>query len=227
MKQIVWQNNIKELLYTKTDPEEFQKLIEQITDLYVTQFKISGKVWCDLKYLNTVLMLFFTYFKKFNNPSQVFFSLVFKNISNDTSEDKRLNLDLFKAFANVNTDFYICSNNTKCGVYYLLTQDEFLTNDVGVSENDFELFKDILLYANVVKVRPNIWSGLLFDSEHGLSFKYKGPVTPEILKEMILPALDIMRENLTKFNSDFIRKAYHERIMHILETYPTLKVKGR
>lgn len=227
MNEILWCKNIKELLYFKSSSEDFDKIIYELNQTYLLNFKKEKKVWCDFKYLNTCLLLYFSYFKKLNNPHQIFFSLLFKNIVKENSSDSKPNLSLLKSFCEKDREYFICSPSMYTGIKFLLTQEEYCINDVGVTENDFNILHDIILYCLSIKIKPNIWSGLLFDSEHGLSFKYKGTVETEELKNLILPVLDIMQVNVSHFKTPYIKQIYVERILYILDKYPTLKVKGR
>lgn len=227
MNEILWCKNIKELLYSKSNEEDFTKIINELNKIYLSNFKKEFKVWCDFKYLNTCLLLYFSYFKKLNNPHSIFFSLLFKNIIKENSSDSKPNLALFKSFINTDRDYFICSPSIYNSVQFLISQEDYCINDVGVTENDFNILHDILLYGLTVKVKPNVWSGLLFDSEHGLSFKYKGTFSPEELRDLILPVLDLMQENVIKFKTPYIKQIYVERILYVLDTYPTLKIKGR
>ena len=229
MDELLWQNNIKDLIYPNLSKEEFEDLIQDITQLYLNSFLNGVKVWCDITYLNTCLLLLFAYFKKVDNPLQVFYALIFHNIVEEPSANRFLvesNMESLRYFMDRDLTYPICNSKTTRSISFLISQEEFIPNDFNVTENEFNILKDIILYASHDQIKPNIWSGLSYKSDHGLSFKFKGAVQQDQLKSFVLPILSIMKKKSFLFNTPFLKELYNNRINFILDEYSNLKFKG-
>lgn len=145
MNEIIYINNIKERLFNDLPYDVFIKHIEYLYSLFLEN---STHFWYDIKYLNSCLELFFIYFDQIKTPLPVFYSL------------------------------FLCINYQKDKVLsskinYLLSNDEYIFNDLNINEEDFYIFKSIITYNDYVKIYPNLFTGLSLESENGLVFKFK------------------------------------------------------
>lgn len=154
MNEIIYINNIKERLFNHLSEEQFNIYLKDFSDLYQNK---SNHVWYDIKYLNSCLDLFFIYFNKFNDPLSVFYSFFFKD------------LEKLRSFT--------LDKKTKQKISYFNHCSEFILNDLNIKENDFDLYKSILIYNDYICIPTNdsskLYSGLSVESEKGLSFKFK------------------------------------------------------
>lgn len=169
--------------------------------------------------------MYLTYFKKLNDPLSAFYSLVFYRIIDEEELDQAVNVSAFKNFVTRDTTYPIAHTRVNNYVSFVLQNKTFINNDLNISENDFNIIKDIILYTDYIKIKPNIWSGLSFESDHGLTFKYKGDVDKNTLHSVVLDILDVMKKNCIHFHTDIFKSLYNDRINFILSEYKNLKLK--
>lgn len=154
MNEIIYINNIKERLFNHLSEEQFNTHLKDLLGLYQNK---SNHIWYDVKYINSCLDLFFIYFNKFNDPLSIFYAFFFK----DLEKLKSYNLD----------------KKIKQKISYFNCCPEYLANDLNIKENDFDLYKSILIYNDYLNIPTNdksrLYSGLSIESEKGLSFKFK------------------------------------------------------
>lgn len=169
--EIIWYQNTKQLLFKELPYEDFDHLFKSINSFYQSIATINTRLWYDFKYLNSVLNLYFINFSKFKNPRPVFFALLFKYIAKGTIKSRTSSEEFFNKFCSLDRSYSL--GNIRTSVNYYLVQNEFIPNDLGIIDSDFNLFNDILLSNTPVEVAPNVLSGVYFGYDEGLSFKFK------------------------------------------------------
>lgn len=155
MDEIVYINNIKEKILPNLKESDVDAYIKSLADSFKTH---SDHIWYDLKYLNTLLELYFIYYSKIKEPKAFFYALIFKNLP-------------YKILDKLIENDKQLRNKVSC-----LLNDTYLLNDLGITENDYDLLNSILLYAQYIEVpvpAGKLYSGISYDIEKGLSFKFK------------------------------------------------------
>lgn len=169
--EIIWYHNTKQLLYKDFDYDNFNHLFKSINSFYQNVFPVTSRLWYNFKYINSILNLYFINFSKFKNPLPIFYALIFKHISTETLRLKVSSVEFFNMF--YKQDRLYPLGNIKSHVIFYLTNEYFINNDIGVVESDFNLFTDILIINSPIKISSNIFSGVYFGFDDGLSFKFK------------------------------------------------------
>lgn len=159
---ILWSKNIHQLLFNHLEEDCFNLFIADLESCYT--LNKSKHIWKDFQYLNTCLDLFLSYIDKIKNPVVLFYAIIFSNIPDKSK------LKLF--IANDRT-YDICNTKLIPKVLFLLNNDEFVNNDFGVTQEDFNYYQDILKYSEGIKIESNIFVGLSIQTDKGLSFKFK------------------------------------------------------
>ena len=208
MDDLIYIKNIKERLFEGMPQEDFDSFISNLLIIFE---KNSSHIWYDLKYINTCLELFFIYYKKVKNPLPFFYSLFFKNI--DTS---------FLSAVKLHSEI-------KSSIFFFTNTEEYLSNDLGITEQEYDLFKSILQYADYINIPVPVgvlYSGLSSESEKGLSFKFKGPVDKSKLVDYISNILEDMATRYYEMFDKDIAQLYYNKINFILTESKNFKVKG-
>lgn len=162
--------------------------------------------------------MFLSSLKTIENPKAIFFALIFNHMIseyNNTEYSLRSNLDSFDYFVSQTRSYDLIS--IKRAVKLLISEDEFIVNDL-ISEKDFKLFKDILLYYRPIEILPEVF-GILYETEQGFSFKFRTNHSKEELKVLVIPILDLMMQNSTLFNNKNLKLAYTEKVNSLLLKY--------
>lgn len=182
-----------------------------------------GKTWADWSYIQNVLCTFLVYNNKIINKQAVFFALFFSNIFSETLENKsdNVNIETLEEFLKETRSFNIAR-------YYkasmlLMSEEEYIPNDV-ISEQDFQMYKDILLLNAPYEIRKGLF-GVVDDSTFTFKFRKKLDITPDELKELIPECINSMLSILKAFYIKENRYLYTSNLGKILTTYEKLKAK--
>lgn len=169
--EITWYNNLKQLVFNNYTYEEYDHIFKTLNEVYRSVSPNSDRLWFDFKYLNSLLNLYFINHSKFKNPYPIFFALVFKHITSETRQSKTTSLEMFNRFLQLDRTYSLgtLGRPTK----FLLSTDTYVSNDMGICESDFDLYKDILLTHIPAKISPTLIAGIYFGSSNDLLFKFR------------------------------------------------------
>lgn len=184
----------------------------------------SGKVWADWKYMQNVLQTFLVCAPKVQNKPAVFFALFFNNLFKETNLEltsNKLNIDSLRAFLYDDRTFNI-SQYYRASLF-LLSNSEYINNDV-ISENDYNLFRDILVFNHPFEVRKGVFG--IIRSEKDFSFKYSNnDLSIDEYKKLIPECLRLMIYNVTKITDRNLSINYASMLNGLLKHSTTMKVK--
>lgn len=138
--------------------------------------------------------------------------------------DDYLNIDvltenlkhLYKIFHD-NIDYDI--NQYYKRVIFLLTNNEYLTNDLNISELDFNLYQDILLYQQPLVYFDNKYT--CHHDEEGLSLINFGRSTLpiEYIQKNLLNLLHSFEDRIDIFNTEHFKFLYLNKINKFYNKY--------
>ena len=169
--EIIWNNNIKQLVFPEYSYEDYDHVFKTLNKVYNNVSNEGGRLWFDFKYLNSLLNLYLINHSKFKNPYPIFFSLLFKNITSETKKVKTNSIELFNLFLQLDRTYSL--GTVGRAVRFILSNENYIANDLGVNESDFNLYKDILLTHNPAKISSNLIAGIYFGTSNDLVFKFR------------------------------------------------------
>ena len=169
--EITWYNNLKQLVFNNYTYEDYNHIFKTLNEVYRNVSSNSNRLWFDFKYLNSLLNLYLTNHSKFKNPYPIFFALVFKHITSETRQSKVTSFEMFNKFLQLDRTYSLGPINRS--IKFLLMNELYVSNDLGICESDFDLYKDILLTHTPAKISPNIIAGIYFGSSNDLLFKFR------------------------------------------------------
>lgn len=160
-------------------------------------------------------------YKKFNNPKAIFFAIIFHHILKEPVNNLlsfKLNVECFDHFMQQDRSFAL-GNNIINPVKFLIQNVDYISNDF-LTENDFNLYRDILLYYSPIQINSYTFSGFMFDIENGLCFRYKNSnMTQEKLIELSFLVLDHMKLYSKLFKNQDLKYLYTDRINVLYKQY--------
>ncbi len=200
MKEIIFINNIKERLFDLLPQKDFDSILDKL----LNETLKDNHIWYDIKYINSCLELFFIYFNKFNKPLPVFYCLF-------------------------NTSTIDLPSTISRQISFLKHSKEFINNDLNISENDFNLYKSILIYCNYVEVptqnSSKLYGGLSSETDKGISFKFKGKIDRDKLIENMSFIIEEMTVRYEQIFNEEIKQIYLDKIHYLVSEYKNFKVR--
>lgn len=191
-------------------------LFQTLTSLYTEK----QKVWASLEYLNSIILNYLIVYKFLNNPDVVFFALVFKYIQYDeylldANIVNELNIKCFENFLkDVSFDL-----NVK-GVKYLLRSDSFLSNDLNITENDYNFYHDILLHSKPLNVFEERYTCYYYDDLLKIHNYFKGEKPRlKIEKEQIILILETMQDKNCCFKTSLFKINHSNKVNKFISHY--------
>ena len=169
--EITWYNNIKQLVFNNYTYEDYDNIFKTLNEVYRSASPSSDRLWFDFKYLNSLLNLYLINHSKFKNPYPIFFALIFKHITSETRMFKTSSVEMFNRFLQLERTYSLDSVNK--AVKFLLLNNVYTPNDLGICESDFDLYNDILLTHKPAKISPTLIAGVYFGSSYDLLFKFR------------------------------------------------------
>ena len=187
-EKIVWLETIRLALFNDLSKSKYETLIKNISiDL---QYGITQdlKSWATVDYLNELIILFISKINLFENPTAVFFALLFKYGLIDKLNDyhsTNMNIEFFQTFMNkYGKDFDI--ERYSQAAQFLIINEQYEFNDM-ISQNDLVLFNDIIMYFNPIDIVPNV-RVIYFQPETSVVFQFnKEKFSKEQIDTMMLP----------------------------------------
>lgn len=159
-------------------------------------------IWYDINYINSCLELFFIYFDNINNPLSLFYSF-FKKNNPPQSLLKQKN--------------------------FLNNYDTFINNDIGVTENDFNIYKSIVTYCSFVHIKFKnnsiLFCGISQEIPKGIMFKKKGDIDNTKIKEYLPQIVSKLYEKSEEILFLEIKTIYLKQVDYIVSNYSKFKVK--
>lgn len=174
-----------------------------------------------------MLFDYLTVFKKFNTPLPFFFALIFKFIYQEPHRKRynpSLNAEVFLNFLKTDRSYQL-GINLKNQVLFCLINNEYVVNDVGISQSDFQLFQDILLKSSPVVISHQIFLGLLISEVASLQFRYRGQFTQEDLQEAIPDSILQLTSREQYIVDPHLKRSFKDEINLIKSQQKMLKFK--
>ena len=89
----------------------------------------------------------------------------------ETKKVKTNSIELFNLFLQLDRTYSL--GTVGRAVRFILSNENYIANDFGVNESDFNLYKDILLTHNPAKISSNLIAGIYFGTSNDLVFKFR------------------------------------------------------
>lgn len=197
---------MNEITYTNNIKERlFEKMNKEelgfLLQELVNSIKDHSHLWYDINYIDSCLELFFIYFDKIQNPLPLFYSF-FKNHNPPISNLKQKN--------------------------FLNNINNFIYNDIGITENDFNIYQSIIIYCSFVHLPFKdsvLFCGISQDIPKGIKIKKKGSIDTTKIKDNLPLIVSKLYERSEDILYPDIKTLYTKQVDYIMNNFEKFSVR--
>ena len=220
---IDYTKTIEYYLFKQFDKNTLHNFLDNFSEYYQESLLKFRKIWATQEYLNSLILTFLTVQKDIVEKDSVFLALIFKYAFTDNylaSDVTIFNINYFIKFMHKYNAFAL--NIYKEKVLYFLTNSEFMKNDLGITENDFNLYLDILMYNQPVVYFDFVYTTYYYDETYKIINNSQSSYTvknKETLQKGLIDILYLLNLKSESFNTLFFKNIHTKKIQKLNERY--------
>lgn len=221
MLTIYYRKTILHYLFKDLSTPAISLMLDKLCKYYDDSINAYRKIWSNSEYINTVILSFLTVQDRIINKEAVFFALFFKYAYADNYLNQDLTVFSTNYYLNFINNFeYGGIQHLKEQVLFLLRNDQYRFNDVGISALDFDYYQDILYYCQPIVHFNLIYTCYHYDEDYKIvnySLAENSIKDKDELKKGLLNVLVLLKNKTLTFNTSVFTCMHQNKVdkLHI------------